>query len=425
MARKRRDNFANSPQESVGFRGGKGSASTAPAPHSADETPESRDPQLNSEAAGQLESGTASPIGAIELTVVVPTFNESINVPLVIERLDAVLRGIAWEVVFVDDDSPDGTAGVARDIAIRDRRVRVIRRIGRRGLSTACVEGVLSSSAPYFAVMDGDLQHDDTVLPEMFRRLRAEHLDIVVGSRYIDGERTEGLDAMRKRVSRTGGRVARLILHADLTDPMSGFFVMNRAVFDETVKNLSQQGFKILLDLFASAPRPLRFVEVPCRFNVRLHGESKLDTMAAWEFGILILDKLIGRFVPVRFVSFALVGATGIAVHLAVLWLATTLGAAFSVGSAIAVLTAMTWNFILNNIITYRDQRLRGRAFVVGLASFYAIGAIGAFANVGIAQILFEEGRSWWLAGSAGAVMGVVWNFTMSTFFTWRRGVAG
>lgn len=378
---------------------------------------------MNNEAARHLESGTANAVGAIELTVVVPTFNESMNVPLVVQRLDTVLRGIAWEVVFVDDDSPDGTAAVARELATRDRRVRVIRRIGRRGLSTACVEGVLSSSAPYFAVMDGDLQHDDAVLPEMFRRLKAEHLDIVVGSRYIGGERTEGLDAMRKWVSRAGGRVSRVILHADLTDPMSGFFVMDRAAFDEAVKNLSQQGFKILLDLFASAPRNLRFAEVPCHFNARQHGESKLDTMAAWEFGILILDKLIGHFVPVRFAVFALVGATGVAVHLAVLWLATALGADFAVGSSIAVFIAMTWNFILNNIITYRDQRLRGGAFVRGLASFYAIGAVGAVANVGIAQILFEEGRSWWLAGFAGAVMGVVWNFTMSTFFTWRRGV--
>jgi dolichol-phosphate mannosyltransferase len=201
---------------------------------------------------------------AIELTVVVPTFNEADNVGLVVERLDKVLAGIAWEVVFVDDDSPDGTADVARAIAARDRRVRVIRRIGRRGLSTACVEGVLSSSAPYFAVMDGDLQHDDSVLPGMFARLRAEDLDIVVGSRYASGGDAKGLSSrQRETISRLGGRIARLILHADLTDPMSGFFVMSRNVFDETDHHLSQQGFKILLDIFACAPRPLRFAEWP------------------------------------------------------------------------------------------------------------------------------------------------------------------
>ncbi|MEX0696979.1 MAG: glycosyltransferase [Dongiaceae bacterium] len=364
---------------------------------------------------------TANDADAIELTVVVPTFNEAANVPLVVERLETVLKGVRWEVVFVDDDSPDTTADIARRIAARDRRVRVIRRIGRRGLSTACVEGALSSSAPYFAVMDGDLQHDDTVLPEMYRRVRADNLDVVVGSRYLDGERTEGLDPLRKWISRMGGRMSRLVLHADLTDPMSGFFVMSRAAFDRSVRNLSQQGFKILLDLFASAPEPLRFAEVPAEFHARRHGESKLDTAVAWEFGILVLDKLIGRVVPVRFAIFALVGATGIAVHLAILWLVGLGGATFAAAQTTAVVAAMTWNFVLNNVITYRDQRLRGVSFFTGLLSFYVIGAVGALANIGIAQSLYDQGRGWWIAGIAGALIGVVWNFTMSSFFTWRR----
>ncbi|MEJ0013840.1 MAG: glycosyltransferase family 2 protein [Bauldia sp.] len=358
---------------------------------------------------------------AIELTVVVPTFKEHDNVPLVVERLDKVLRGINWEVVFVDDDSPDGTAAAVRAIALRDKRVRVIQRIGRRGLSTACVEGVLSSSAPVFAVMDGDLQHDDTVLPEMFRRLRAEKLDIVVGSRYLGGTRTGGLaNPLRVWLSKTGGQVARVILKADLTDPMSGFFVMARPAFDEAVRGLSQQGFKILLDLFASAPRPLKFAEVACGFNARQHGESKLDTMAAWEFGTLLIDKLVGRVLPLRLVIFSLVGGTGVVVHLLTLWLVKMLGFDFIASSSVAVVAAMTWNFVFNNMITYRDQRLRGPRFFSGLASFYAIGAIGAFANVGIGQLLYEQGQSWWLAGIAGALIGVVWNYTMSRLFTWR-----
>ncbi|HVY21306.1 MAG TPA: glycosyltransferase family 2 protein [Bauldia sp.] len=369
------------------------------------------------------DAAAESRAGAIELTVVVPTFKEHDNVPLVVERLDKVLRGVHWEVVFVDDDSPDGTSDAVRQIAARDARVRVIQRIGRRGLSTACVEGVLSSSAPYFAVMDGDLQHDDTVLPEMFRRVRAENLDIVVGSRYLGGTRTGGLaNPLRVWLSKTGGQVARVILKADLTDPMSGFFVMRRTAFDEAVRGLSQQGFKILLDLFASAQRPLRFAEVECGFNARQHGESKLDTMAAWEFGTLVVDKLVGQVLPLRLVIFALVGGTGIVVHLTVLWLSKLFGADFILSSAIAVVAAMTWNFFFNNMITYRDQRLRGPAFFRGLASFYVIGAIGAFANIGIGQLLFNEARSWWLAGIAGALIGVVWNYTMSRLFTWRIG---
>ncbi len=363
--------------------------------------------------------------GETALTVVVPTFNERENVPLLVERLHRRLAGIAWEVVFVDDDSPDGTAEVAREIARSDSHVRVIRRIGRRGLSSACVEGVLSSSAPVFAVMDADLQHDDAQLPKMFGRLREEGLDIVVGSRYAAGGDADGLaDRKREVISQLGGRVSRLVLHAELTDPMSGFFVMTRAAFDRSVRRLSQQGFKILLDIFASSPEPLRFAEVPCHFHARQHGESKLDTMAAWEFGMLVLDKLIGRLVPVRFVVFAFVGGTGLFVHLATLGLLTAAGVVFGAAQTGAVFVAMTWNFLLNNAITYRDRRLRGVQFLRGLVTFYAVCSVGAVANIGIAQVVFNNERIWWLAGLAGAMIGVVWNFAVSGILTWRRGQA-
>jgi dolichol-phosphate mannosyltransferase len=357
----------------------------------------------------------------LELTVVVPTFNERENIPLLVERLRRVLEGIVWEVVFVDDDSPDGTADAVRSLASTDRRVRVIERIGRRGLSSATVEGVLSSAAPYFAVMDADLQHDDEKLPAMLERIKADKLDIVVGSRYITAKTSAGLNQRRQAISDFAGKASRLVLHADVTDPMSGFFLMSRAAFDEAVHGLSQQGFKILLDLFASSPRPLRFAEIQCNFNPRLHGESKLDSMAAWEFGMLILDKLIGRFVPVRFVVFCFIGGTGVVVHLTTLYLCGWLGALFVAAQTMAVIVATTWNFFLNNLITYRDRRLRGWALARGLASFYAICAIGAVANVGVAEVVYERREAWWLAALAGALIGVVWNFAVSSYLTWRR----
>ena len=379
------------------------------------------DPITDHARAAHGEARPTAPGDAIELTVVVPTFNEAGNVPILVERLAAVLADISWEVVFVDDDSPDGTSAVAREMALRDRRVRVIRRLGRRGLSTACVEGVMSSAAPYFAVMDGDLQHDDAMLATMLATLKTEQLDIVVGSRYVSGGDTAGLDPWRKFVSRAGTRAAQTLLKAKLTDPMSGFFVMSRAAFDEEVRALSQRGFKILLDIFASSARPLRCRELPCRFSPRQFGESKLDTMVAWEFGVLLIDKLIGRYVPVHFAVFAAVGVTGVAVHLATLGLVGLAGFSFNVAQTAAVVVAMTWNFFFNNVITYRDQRLRGAAFVRGLVSFYAIGAVGAFANIGVIGAMFSQGSGWWLAGIAGALVGVVWNYTMSSLFTWQR----
>lgn len=355
----------------------------------------------------------------------VPTFNEAENVPLLVDRLDAALHRRNWEVVFVDDDSNDGTADAVRALSRRDSRVRLIHRLGRRGLSSACVEGILSSSAPLFAVMDADLQHDDAKLDTMIERLVEENVDIVVGSRYVDGGDTEGLSRRRRRVSRLGTWLAQRLLKAELSDPMSGYFVMRRSAFDLAVRHLSLQGFKILLDIFASAERPLRFAEVPTEFHNRQHGESKLDTMAAWEFGMLLLDKLVGRWVPVRFFLFAVIGGSGAIVHLLT---AALLGASNAVDPTTflapqigAVITAMTWNFFLNNLITYRDRRLRGWRLLSGLASFYLVCSAGAVANVGVAQLVFAEEPIWWLAALAGAVIGAVWNFAASAFLTWRR----
>lgn len=358
---------------------------------------------------------------AVELAVVVPTFNERENIPLLIERLEACLEGLNWEAVIVDDDSPDGTADLARRIARQKSHVRVIHRIGRRGLASACVEGVLSSSAPYFAVLDADMQHDESILPLMLETLKLDGLDIVVGSRYVEGGGVAGLNERRQLISRLATRAAGFVIKADLHDPMSGFFLMRREAFDRAVRNTSQQGFKILLDLFASAPQPLRFAELPYQFRTRVHGESKLDSMVAWEYGMLLADKLFGRFIPPRLVLFGAIGGLGLLVHLAVLAVSLTAGLAFIIAQTIAVVTAMTFNFALNNLITYRDQRLRGWAWVRGLASFCAICSIGAVANVGIATSIYAKEPVWWLAGLAGAVVGAVWNYALSAFFTWKR----
>jgi dolichol-phosphate mannosyltransferase len=355
-----------------------------------------------------------------DLTVVVPTFNEHDNVPLLVERLGRVLEGTAWEVVFVDDDSPDGTADVVRALARRHPNVRCVQRIGRRGLASACVEGVLSSAAPYVAVMDADLQHDESILPAMLETLRNEPLDIVIGSRFVGGSDFGSMPKLRVRISEFGNRLARLVVKAELTDPMSGFFMLKRPVFDAAVRGLSAQGYKILVDIFASSPKPLAFRELAFKFRERLHGESKLDTLVALEYLQLLLDKLIGHIVPVRFVLFGAIGGLGLVVHLAMLAISLKLlGLGFPASQGGATITAMTWNFCLNNIFTYRDRQLRGWKLLYGLLSFYAVCSIGAVANVGVASYAFHSDRSWWLAGVTGAVVGSVWNYVMSSIFTW------
>jgi dolichol-phosphate mannosyltransferase len=300
--------------------------------------------------------------------------------------------------------------------------VRCLHRIGRRGLASACVEGVMSSAAPYVAIMDADLQHDESLLPKMLEALRGERLDIVVGSRFSGGGNVTSMSDLRIRLSGVANRLARLVVKAELSDPMSGFFMLRRPVFDAAVRRLSAQGFKILVDLFASSPKPLAFKELGFTFRERRHGESKLDSLVAIEYLQLLIDKLLGHIIPARFVLFSAIGALGLGVHLGVL--ATSLklaGLGFTSAQAVATFTAMTWNFYLNNVLTYRDRRLRGWKWLYGLLSFYALCGIGAVANVGIAAYVFHADQSWWLAGMAGALVGAVWNYALSSVFTWRN----
>jgi dolichol-phosphate mannosyltransferase len=357
-----------------------------------------------------------------ELSIIVPTFNERENIAELIGRLVACLGDRSWEVVFVDDDSPDGTADLVREHAAADSRVRCLQRIGRRGLSSACIEGMLATTAPFLAVIDADLQHDERLLPQMLDALKQGDTDMVVGSRYAPGGDIGDWDARRARMSRLATRLSRVLVPADLTDPMSGFFMMRRSVLDASVHKLSAIGFKILADLFASFPRPLRFKELAYRFRVRRAGESKLDSVTTWDYVMLLLDKLIGRWIPVRFLAFSIVGAVGIAVHLAVLTLVFRgLHRGFVEGQAVATFIAMTFNYAVNNVLTYRDMRLRGVRWLRGWVSFVLACSIGGFANLGVASSVYGLGRGWFPAAIAGIVIGAVWNYAVTMMFTWGR----
>jgi len=357
----------------------------------------------------------------IELSVVVPTFNERENVVELTARLEKALQGTPWEVVFVDDDSPDGTAEVVRELAQSRSNVRCLQRIGRRGLSRAVVEGILATAAPYVAVIDADLQHDETLLPKMLARLREGGLDIVVGSRYAGSGSIGEWNSSRAAMSRLATAISRLIVTADLTDPMSGFFMIRREAFLRAVRNLSGEGYKILLDLFASCPTPMRFAELPYTFRNRLAGESKLDSAVIWEYLMLIVDKRLGHILPARFIMFSLVGMSGVGVHLSTLWATHRLGGIdFGASQTVATFVAMTSNYWLNNFLTYRDRRRRGLKLLTGLLSFYVICSVGVVANVGVASFVFREHYRWWLAGVAGAIVGTVWNYAASAIFTWR-----
>jgi dolichol-phosphate mannosyltransferase len=357
-----------------------------------------------------------------ELAIVVPTFNEIHNIPLLVRAVEQALPGVDWELVFVDDNSPDGTASEVRKLAMQDARVRIVHRYGRRGLSSACVEGILATAAPYVAVMDGDMQHDEAALAQMYARIRTGDVDLVVGTRYAGDGDAEGLSERRKMLSQAATKMATRLVRTSMSDPMSGFFMITRQAFMESLPRLSSVGFKILLDIAASAKRPLRIADVPYRFRGRRHGESKLDSLVLWEYAQLLLDKSVGHIVPARFISFVFVGGIGLAVHFAVLTLLfKALVAPFWLAQTAATLIATSNNFFLNNMLTYRDQRLRGRQLLVGWFTFNLICGAGALGNVGVADWLFEHRHFWVTAALAGIVITTVWNYAMSSIFTWGR----
>lgn len=373
---------------------------------------------VNAAGRDDLTSRSVSP----DLAVVIPTFNEVGNVRSLIAKLDAALAGILWEAIFVDDDSTDGTEKELEALAKEDPRVRMIRRIGRRGLSSAVVEGMMATVAPYVAVIDADHQHDETKLPDMLALLRANEAEIVIGSRYVGDGSVGTWDSDRVRASRIATRIAQYFLPVHLSDPMSGFFMLGRTTFLEAVRDLSGQGYKILLDIVLSLGRVPRIREVAYTFRNRTHGESKLDSAVVLQYLLMLVDKKIGHIVPTRFVLFAAVGASGVLVHMATLATILGLAGSFKVGQAVATLVAMTFNFFVNNVLTYRDKRLRGFGPVAkGLVSFWLVCAIGAVSNVGVASVLFDRDYAWWLSALAGIAVGVVWNYAMTATFTWKK----
>jgi dolichol-phosphate mannosyltransferase len=357
------------------------------------------------------------------LAIVVPTLNEAANVEVLLTKIESALAGIRWEIIFVDDDSQDCTRDIILQRCRIDPRVRLVHRIGRRGLSSAVVEGILSTSTRYVAVIDADMQHDERLLRPMLEAIRAGECDLAVGTRYASEGSVGDWAEHRQTISQIATTLSRLVVKVNISDPMSGFFVIRRDLFDTVVHGLSVQGYKILLDIITTSPPSLRIREFPYVFRSRQHGESKLDPLVSLEYLLLLLDKMVGRWVPVRFILFMAVGGLGVIVHLAVLTaLFEVAGAKFVVAQSTATMVAMTFNFLLNNVFTYRDKRLRGFWPVLrGLLSFYLVCSAGAVSNVGVASFLFVRDFSWWISGVAGILVGAVWNYAASSILTWRK----
>jgi len=343
-----------------------------------------------------------------EVCVVVPTYNERDNIPELIERTRAAMAGANWEMIIVDDDSPDGTAGEARALGQHDPRIRLMRRIGRRGPASACLEGLLASNAPLLAVMDGDLGHDPLLLRAMVAMLRNGRTDLIVASRGPAdgsiGNRPDYRETARRlaiRAARTAGPVA-------LSDPLSGYFAMRSEVIDRLAPRLAGVGGKLLLDILLAAP-DLRVRELPAVFGPRMRGESKFSARIVWDYGLMLAEYRVGA-VSGRFLSYLLIAAVALIVHAGAFWLFHDLyglgpgGAQFIAGMALCVVT-----YGLQQWLSYR--RSGPWRWYLGLLPFLATRTIGLLAAVLVARWLVGSGLGVPISAFAGAVALVWWNY--------------
>lgn len=363
-----------------------------------------------------------------DITIIIPTLNEVGNVQILCERIAVIMGNLSFEILFIDDNSQDGTLDELKRITFQVPNIRFIRRMNSRGISSAFTLGAASSDSKYIVLIDGDLQHDENLIPQMLDIIKSESLDIVVASRFknIGKSPQDGLSYKREKMSKIGNMISRLCLGVELTDPLSGFFIVRRSVIERVLHKLSDVGFKILLDIFATYYNlgiKLKFQEIQMHFKKRNSGESKLDIMAISEFVMLIFDKLFGRFIPVRFALFILVGLSGLFVHSCCLYFFLKFAnLQFLQSQILSTLIAMNTNFIFNNLFTYRDKRIKGiKSLAKGLVSFCAACALGAIVNIFTADFLYSRNIHWLVSGVLGGMAGAIWNYGITSYFTWGK----
>jgi dolichol-phosphate mannosyltransferase len=363
------------------------------------------------------------PSTAVRLSVVLPTYNESANVERIARELLPLQGRFRLEILFVDDDSADGTAEVVRTLAHRYDPIRLIRRVGRAGLSSAIKEGILDATGDVVVVMDCDGQHEPAAVERAVERLLTSGADLVIGSRFHPEASIQGLSGTRERNSTWANAVARFSLprYRQLTDYMSGFFVLRPEAALRYVRGVDVNGFKFLYELLAISAGRLRVEEVPLTFQPRRAGDSKLDLAIVWDLGVSILHTLLLRSVPRRAISFALVGLSGVVVQLAISRLLMEFGGSFEQALPPAVVAAATSNYLINNALTFRFQRQRGLALLRGLFKFLVVASLPVLANVGVASAFYSlVSRDTVGAQLAGILVVFVWNYAASSKFVWN-----
>lgn len=362
------------------------------------------------------EPSAAPAVRPVEFSIVSPTLNERENIAALVQGIERAMGDAAWELIVVDDNSPDGTAELVRDLHCTDGRVRVLKRIGRRGLASACLEGWLASSAPYLAVIDADGQHDPGMLPALFGPLKEGRADLVVASRYAKGASISDWERRRAQHSRIATKITLELIPTGTTDPMSGFFALRREVMEDAAPRISGRGFKILLEILVASARPIRMREVPITFRPRVNGASKMSSPVIWDWLTLVVEGATRGAVSPRLFTYLSVGTAGLLVQLlvaAVLFRGA--GLPFQAAQAVAVLSAVISNYSLNTWLTFADRRRTRWTWASGLLAFTMVCGSGAAANWLLADFMFKAGAPWLLAAAAGAAVASVLNYVATS----------
>ena len=357
------------------------------------------------------------------LSIVIPTYNEKDNISKILEKLKEALKGITHEIIFVDDNSPDETSREIKFFMRRSSNIRLVHRIGRRGLSGAVIEGFFAANSELVAVMDCDLQHDETKLSDMLDLFsKSTSLDIVIASRFSEeGEISDiAFSKIRKLGSKITTFLVRKLLNINSSDPLSGFFMAKKGTFLRSTDKLQTQGFKILADFLATEGKNIEIKEIGYKFKNRIAGESKMSFLTALELIGLVFSQVFQGRVSIRFILFCMVGLSGIFVQLLITGACMFFINQFPTAQTLGIIAAMTSNYFLNNSITFKERKLKSFELMRGLFSFYLICSLGAFTNVAIASYIFDFSSNWLISSFIGAVFGAVWNFTLTSIFTWK-----
>ncbi|WP_397599258.1 glycosyltransferase [Silvanigrella sp.] len=354
------------------------------------------------------------------LSLIIPTYNESKNIPILIERIADTLSDISKEVIIVDDNSPDKTWEIARTLSNEYPWLRVIRRMSDRGLSSAVLAGFEISEGDILAVMDSDLQHDEKALLSFISAFE-KGAEIVVGSRKIAGGGIEDWSPFRKFVSWSATVLAKVALTKSVSDPMSGFFAIKRKIYETYKHEINPRGFKILLEFLARA-KNTRIDEVGYTFRGRVHGESKLSSKVIFDYIFALYELSIGKYLPTQFIKYGIIGFSGLIIATAIIFICqhfTNLSKSYSIALSIEI--SILTNFYLNNYWTFKNFKLKGLWKILrGLATFHAICLGGALINQAIALKMLTYGMDVYLSNAFGYFIAAIWNYIINVNITWK-----